>query len=77
MAGTQHFTYRWDGKDRYREDEVARGFHPMMGKRLRLQRLTNFRLTRLPSLEDVYLFHGVAHDNSRDERLFASPRSAT
>ena len=31
----------------------------------------NFALERLPSAEDVYLFHGVAHDNPKDERLFA------
>ena len=30
-----------------------------------------FAITRLDSVEDVYLFHGVAHDNPKDERLFA------
>jgi acetyl-CoA carboxylase carboxyltransferase component len=38
---------------------------------MRLWRLSNFRLERLPSVEDVYLFHGVARDNPKDERLFA------
>ncbi len=43
----------------------------MMAKRLELWRLRNFYVDRLPSVEDVYLFHGVARDNPRDERLFA------
>ena len=43
----------------------------MLAKRLDLWRLANFRLERLASAEDVYLFHGVAHDNPKDHRLFA------
>ena len=43
----------------------------MMGKRLHLWRLSNFNIERLPSVEDVYLFHAVARDNPKDERLFA------
>ena len=53
------------------EDEVLRGLHPMMSHRLRLARLSEFALERLPSAEDVYLFHGVARTNPKDERLFA------
>ena len=45
--------------------------HPMMAKRLELWRLRNFFVERLPSVEDVYLFRGVARDNPKDERLFA------
>ena len=71
MAGIQHFTYRRAAEDGYREDELYRGIHPMMGTRLRLPLLQHFHLTRMPSLEDVYLFRGVAHDNPTDERLFA------
>ena len=56
---------------RYNEDEFYRGLHPMMAKRLHLWRLKNFRIERLPSVEDIYLLHGVAHDNPKDERLFA------
>jgi acetyl/propionyl-CoA carboxylase alpha subunit/acetyl-CoA carboxylase carboxyltransferase component/phosphopantetheinyl transferase (holo-ACP synthase) len=66
-----HFTFRPDADGRYREDLVYRGLHPMMGKRLDLWRLGNFRIERLPSVEDVYLFAGVARENPRDERLFA------
>jgi hypothetical protein len=43
----------------------------MMGKRLHLWRLSNFKIERLPSVEDVYLLHAVARDNPKDERLFA------
>jgi acetyl-CoA carboxylase carboxyltransferase component len=43
----------------------------MMGKRLELWRLANFDVERVPSAEDVYLFHGIARANPKDERLFA------
>ena len=69
-ARVQHFTYRpCDGV--YKEKRLYRGIHPMMAKRLRLWRLSNFKIERLPSTEDVYLIHGVARDNPKDERLFA------
>lgn len=71
MAGTQHFTFGQAPGGGYREDPLYRGLHPMMGERLHLQQLSEFRLTRLPSVEDVYLFSGVAKDNPADERLFA------
>ena len=50
---------------------LYRNLHPMLAKRLDLWRLANFRLERLASAEDVYLFRGTAHDNPRDTRLFA------
>ena len=70
MGGLQHFTYR-PGENGYEEEKLYRGLHPMMGKRLSLWRLNNFHLERLPSVEDLYLFHAIAHDNPKDERLFA------
>ncbi len=70
IASTQHFTYR-PGEHGYYEERLYRGLHPMMGKRLHIWRLANFEIERLPSAEDVYLFHGIAHDNPKDERLFA------
>ncbi len=69
-SGTNHFTYR-PKEDEYQESRMYRGLHPMMGKRLNIWRLSNFNIKRLPSVEDVYLFHGVARDNPKDERLFA------
>jgi acetyl/propionyl-CoA carboxylase alpha subunit/acetyl-CoA carboxylase carboxyltransferase component len=65
-----HFTYR-PQENVYREKRLYRGLHPMMGKRLQLWRLANFKIERLPSVEDVYLFHAVARENPKDERLFA------
>ncbi|MCP5059362.1 MAG: ATP-grasp domain-containing protein [bacterium] len=70
MAAMRHFTFRPD-TDGVAEDRLYRGLHPMMGKRLQLWRLGNFEVERIPSAEDVYLFHGVARDNPKDERLFA------
>ena len=70
MAGTQHFTYEPSGQG-YQEVELFRGVHPMMAERLHLWRLKNFKIERLPSVEDVYLLHAVAFENPKDERLFA------
>src|SRR2546421_374653 len=76
MTRAQPFTYRpaessHDKLGGYQEDRLYRGLHPMMGERLHIWRLANFQIERLPSVEDVYLFHGTAHDNPSDERLFA------
>jgi acetyl/propionyl-CoA carboxylase alpha subunit/acetyl-CoA carboxylase carboxyltransferase component len=65
------FTFR-RGPEGFAEDLVLRGLHPMIARRLHLWRLAaNFRIHRLPSDEDVYLFDCVAHDNAADERLIA------
>jgi acetyl/propionyl-CoA carboxylase alpha subunit/acetyl-CoA carboxylase carboxyltransferase component len=66
----QHYTFRPNGSQ-YEEDSFYRGLHPMMGKRLHLWRLSNFKIQRLASVEDVYLLHAVARDNPKDQRLFA------
>jgi acetyl/propionyl-CoA carboxylase alpha subunit/acetyl-CoA carboxylase carboxyltransferase component len=68
---TQHLTYRQPEDGGFVEDQLYRNLHPMLAKRLELWRLRNFAVRRLPSAEDVYLFHGVAHDNPADQRLFA------
>ncbi len=68
---THHVTFRPDDEGHLREELLHRDMHPMIAKRLELWRLQNFRLERLESVEDVYLFHGVAHENPKDERLFA------
>jgi acetyl-CoA carboxylase carboxyltransferase component len=70
MSAIRHFTYR-PSETVYEEEKFCRGLHPMMGQRLHLWRLNNFKIARLPSVEDVYLFHAVAHENPKDERLFA------
>ena len=68
---TQYVTFRPDADGTLAEDAFYRNLHPMLAKRLELWRLGNFELTRLPSQEDVYLFHGVAKANPKDHRLFA------
>ncbi len=69
-GGILHFTYRLS-ESAYEEEKFCRGLHPMMGQRLHLWRLNNFKIERLASVEDVYLFHAVARENPKDERLFA------
>ncbi|HEX6862851.1 MAG TPA: carboxyl transferase domain-containing protein, partial [Thermoanaerobaculia bacterium] len=64
------FTFR-SREGEYAEDELTRGLHPMIAQRLELWRLRAFRLERLLTPEGVLLFRGVAHENPRDERLFA------
>ena len=67
---TLHFTYR-PGEAGFTEDPLYRNMHPMIAERLDLWRLSNFSLQRLPSAEDVYLFHAVGRENPKDERLIA------
>ena len=70
-CGTQHVTFRQRGDGGFEEDLIYRNLHPMLAKRLDLWRLANFRLRRLPSADDVHVFHGIARDNPEDQRLFA------
>ncbi len=66
-----HFTFRPDGTS-FAEDRLIRGLHPQIARRLQLQRLREFDLTRLPSAdEEIYLFKAVAKSNPADERLIA------
>jgi acetyl/propionyl-CoA carboxylase alpha subunit/acetyl-CoA carboxylase carboxyltransferase component len=67
---TQHFSYT-RSEAGFTEDPLYRNMHPMLAERLNLWRLSNFKLKRMPSAEDIYLFHAVAHANSKDERLIA------
>ncbi len=67
---TQHFTYR-HGEAGFSEDPLFRNMHPMIAERLDLWRLSRFELQRLSSAEDVYLFHAVARQNAKDQRLIA------
>jgi acetyl/propionyl-CoA carboxylase alpha subunit/acetyl-CoA carboxylase carboxyltransferase component len=74
-----HFTFRPAGAG-MTEDLLIRGLHPYIARRMRLERLSKFDLTRLPSAdEEVYLFQCVARDNRADDRLvaFAQVRDLT
>ena len=65
-----YFTFRPEESGMV-EDELVRGIHPMVGRRLNLWRLRNFTITRLEAPEDVMLYHCVAGDNETDQRLVA------
>jgi acetyl-CoA carboxylase carboxyltransferase component/biotin carboxyl carrier protein len=69
--GVRCFTFRQGPEGGYEEDGITRGLHPMIAQRFELWRLTSFHLHRLPAPEGVLLFHGTAHENPKDERLFA------
>ncbi|HSB85078.1 MAG TPA: biotin/lipoyl-containing protein, partial [Ilumatobacteraceae bacterium] len=70
MSSLRHHTFRWSPEG-FLEDEFLRGLHPLMATRLRLSRLRNFSIERLPAGDDVYLFRASARANPDDERLFA------
>src|SRR5699024_8584095 len=53
------------------EDELVRGVHPMVARRLDLWRLRDFEVTRLEAPDDVLLYHCVAPGNPADQRLVA------
>ncbi|WP_231123995.1 carboxyl transferase domain-containing protein [Nocardioides sambongensis] len=53
------------------EDELVRGVHPMVGRRLNLWRLQEFDVTRVPAADDVLLYDCVAKSNRSDRRLVA------
>ncbi len=53
------------------EDDLVRGVHPMVGRRLDLWRLRDFDITRLDAPDDVLLYHAVAKQNQADQRLVA------
>lgn len=70
QSSQQHFSFR-GGPREWREDRRLRGVHPRLFERMQLARFEKFDLERLPSVEDVYFYRGVARDNPKDERLFA------
>jgi acetyl/propionyl-CoA carboxylase alpha subunit/acetyl-CoA carboxylase carboxyltransferase component len=53
------------------EDDLVRGVHPMVGRRLKMRRLQEFKITRLDAPEDVLLYLLVAPNNESDRRLVA------
>jgi len=71
MSAVDVFTFLRDDCHAFVEDQPLRGLHPEMAERLRVWRLAEFDLERLPSAEDVYLLRGTGRANPADERLFA------
>ncbi len=73
-APVSYFTFRpvtTAGATVMEEDDLVRGIHPMVGRRLNLWRLRDFQVTRLDAPEDVLLYSCVARDNPADHRLVA------
>jgi acetyl/propionyl-CoA carboxylase alpha subunit/acetyl-CoA carboxylase carboxyltransferase component len=71
----QYLTFRPVGPADTRgvvEDELVRGVHPMVARRLDLWRLRSFDVRRLDAPHDVLLYHCVAPDNPADQRLVAT-----
>ena len=66
-----YFTYRPHPNGGIVEDDLVRGVHPMVGRRLDLWRLRDFDVTRIEAPEDVLLYECVAPDNPADRRLVA------
>lgn len=66
----EYVTYRRNSEG-FAEDTLLGGIHPMIAERLELWRLRNFHTRQLRRSDDVYLFHAVARDNPKDERLVA------
>ncbi|MCF8590301.1 ATP-binding protein [Gordonia liuliyuniae] len=67
-----HFTFRQSATG-LTEDRLIRGLHPHIARRMQMERLRKFELTRLSSSDDeeVYLFRAVATTNPADDRLIA------
>ncbi|MCW2834612.1 MAG: Carbamoyl-phosphate synthase chain ATP-binding protein [Nocardioides sp.] len=66
-----YFTYRPLADGGATEDDLVRGVHPMVGRRLDLWRLRNFVVHRIDAPEDVLLYECVARENPADRRLVA------
>lgn len=65
-----YFAFR-PGDDGVVEDDLVRGVHPMVGRRLNLWRLREFDVTRVAAPDDVLLYDCVAKSNPKDRRLVA------
>lgn len=66
-----YFAFRPTGDGGLVEDDLTRGVHPMVGRRLDLWRLRGFDITRVDAPEDVLLYDCVARENPADRRLVA------
>ncbi len=66
-----YVTFRWKALGELVEDEIIRGHHPMVARRLDLWRLREFDIRRLDAPEDVLLLDAVAKSNPSDRRLIA------
>src|SRR6478735_1108232 len=66
-----YYAFRPAAEGGVAEDDLTRGVHPMVGRRLNLWRLRHFDVTRIEAPEDVLLYECVARENPADRRLVA------
>jgi acetyl/propionyl-CoA carboxylase alpha subunit/acetyl-CoA carboxylase carboxyltransferase component len=66
-----YFTFRPSRAAHVLEDDLVRGVHPMVGRRLNLWRLREFDIVRLEAPEDILLYRCTAKANAADQRLVA------
>jgi acetyl-CoA carboxylase carboxyltransferase component/pyruvate/2-oxoglutarate dehydrogenase complex dihydrolipoamide acyltransferase (E2) component len=57
-------------QDGFREDDSLQQIHPEAARRINLERLAGFELTRIPGSEGIYCFHGRSREVASDERIF-------
>ena len=57
-------------RDGFREDESLQQIHPEAARRINLDRLDGFELSRIPGSEGIYCFHGRSRELASDERIF-------
>ncbi len=67
LAHHRTFIYQ---KGQWRFQTLLNDIHPQVASRLKLERLKEFKLSRIYSQEHIYAFLGQAHSNSKDERIF-------
>jgi acetyl/propionyl-CoA carboxylase alpha subunit/acetyl-CoA carboxylase carboxyltransferase component len=57
-------------QDGFREDGSLQQLHPEAARRIDLERLGGFELSRIPGSEGIYCFHGRSCEVPGDERIF-------
>jgi hypothetical protein len=57
-------------QDGFREDGSLHRIHPEAARRIELERLAGFELSRIPGSEGIYCFHGRSREVESDERIF-------
>jgi len=57
-------------QDGFREDGSLQQIHPEAARRIDLERLAGFELSRIPGSEGIYCFHARSREVPSDERIF-------
>jgi acetyl/propionyl-CoA carboxylase alpha subunit len=76
-ADLEFCTFRPSADGSYREDEIYRGLHPMMAKRLQIWRLRNFYIDRLPRWRTSTSFEALRATTRKTSVSSHWPKCAT